>query len=332
MMNTLYIIGNGFDRYHGLDTRYQSFALFLKSKHNCIYEMFTQYYGLPDLDENDKASLYDPLWADFENALAKLDFQSVLEDNTDYLANPSSPDFRDRDWNTYQIEMEMIVDKLTKDLYKAFKEFILAVEFPENIDNKILDFKNDSAFLNFNYTDTLEQYYFIKASRILYIHGKAKNPGSILVLGHGREPSTFKEEVVKEPNGLSEEELKMWRDNMADEYDYSYELGKGELMSYFNGSFKSTQEIIQKNQAYFYDLKNVKEVFVLGHSVSEIDQPYFKSVIQGISDKKTTWTITYYSGSEHDSHLAKLIAVGLDKSQINLVKMETLKRSVPTLF
>ena len=41
--------------------------------------MFIQYYGLPDLDADNPDSYYDPLWADFENALAGLDFETVLD-------------------------------------------------------------------------------------------------------------------------------------------------------------------------------------------------------------------------------------------------------------
>ena len=44
-MKTLYIIGNGFDMYHGLDTKYQSFGFFLKKKHSRIYDYLTDYYG-----------------------------------------------------------------------------------------------------------------------------------------------------------------------------------------------------------------------------------------------------------------------------------------------
>jgi hypothetical protein len=316
MTNTLYIIGNGFDLYHGLNTRYQSFALFLKSKYQELYDLLLQYYCLPDLDEHDEASLRDPLWADFENALADLDFQSILHDKADYLANPANDDFRDRDWHAYQFEMEMIVEKLTLDLYNAFKAFILAVEFPCSVDNKLLELKRHSVFLNFNYTHTLEHFYFIKSKRILHIHGNAKIPGEILTLGHGREPSNFKkEEVVKEPEGLSEEEREMWRDEMFGSYDYSYESGRSELMSYFDASFKNTGEIIEEHKPF-----------------SEVDQPYFKKVIQSISDKEITWTVSFYSDHEHDSHLTKLVDIGLKKSQINLVRMETLKLSFPTLF
>lgn len=342
MLNTLYIIGNGFDRYHGLDTRYQAFAIYLKNNYRDIYDLFTQYYRLPDLDINDPKSYHDPLWADFETALADLDFETVLDDNTDYLANPGSPAHRDKDWHNYQFEMESIVDKLTKERAKAFKEFILAVSFPDEVDDKLIKLESNALFLNFNYTDTLQKYYGVNLSRILYIHGKAKNATDEIILGHGVDPSTFEEKEELPPEGLNEEQMEMWREQKSDNYDYSYESGKSELMSYFKSSYKSTKEIIKQNKAFFASLRKINQVIVLGHSISEVDQPYFKKVIESVNIrfflirifgcKRTKWIISYYLDAERDSHIEKLIQFGLRKEQVSLVKMDELKPKQPTLF
>jgi len=56
-MNTLYVIGNGFDLWHGLPTSYRQFYEFAKDT----------------LDELEEHYLFDPNddvpWYDFENAL-----------------------------------------------------------------------------------------------------------------------------------------------------------------------------------------------------------------------------------------------------------------------
>ncbi|MEO6230236.1 MAG: bacteriophage abortive infection AbiH family protein [Ferruginibacter sp.] len=342
MLNTLYIIGNGFDRYHGLDTRYQSFALYLKKNYGEIYDLLIEYYGLPDLDVNDPNSYYDPLWADFESALANLDFETVLDDNTDYLANPGDPDFSDRDWHAYQFEMERIVDNLTKEMAKAFKEFILAVSFPTDADAKLIKFESNSVFLNFNYTDTLQKYYGINSKRILYLHGKAKKSLDEIILGHGVDPKTFEEKEELPPKGLSIEQLNIWREQKSDSGNYSYESGKSELMSYFKTSYKSTQDIIKQNNSFFKSLKKVNKIIVLGHSISEVDQPYFKKIIASVNKRcfilrflgfrKTQWIVSYYSDTERDSHLNKLTRMGLLQKQIKLLKIEELKPKQPTLF
>ncbi|MBK7632980.1 MAG: hypothetical protein IPJ13_00905 [Saprospiraceae bacterium] len=55
----LYIIGNGFDLHHNLDTWYSSFGLFLKKTYIDIYDVFLEYYGFGDLDENDKERKFE---------------------------------------------------------------------------------------------------------------------------------------------------------------------------------------------------------------------------------------------------------------------------------
>lgn len=340
---TLYIIGNGFDLYHGLDTRYQKFAFYLQDNYRKIYELFITYYRLPELDRKDPNSKYDPLWAEFEKALADLDFETMLVDNSDYLANPSSEDFRDSDWHTYQVEMKMNVDELTTEMRKAFKEFILSVEFPDSVDDKFLALERDAVYISFNYTNTLERYYRIRSEQILYIHGKAINPHEELVLGHGVPPETFKEKQKREmPDGLNEQQMEEWRDEMARNYDYSFEAGKAELMDYFHKSYKSTAEIIQQNKSFFDALDAVEKVIVLGHSLAEVDQPYLTKVVSSIDPrccvcrflvpKKVDWVVSYYSAKERDSHLRKLKRMCIRKKHIQLVKMEELKPKQPTLF
>jgi len=330
--STLYIIGNGFDRYHGLETRYQAFALFLKEFYKDIYGLFIKYYALSDLDPDDNNSLRDPLWADFENALAGLDFRSVLDDNSNYAANPSGPDFRDRDWHSFTIKMEGIVDQLTKETGEAFKEFILDVEFPSLKPNIELGLEPNSIFLNFNYTDTLERYYFINKSKILYIHGKANISKGGIILGHGVTPMEPEEETVTVPEGLTEEELEWWLDQQSNQYDYSYDQAKEQIMSYFWDSYKPTQKIIEKNNPFFERLRQVKKIFVLGHSIAIVDQPYFVKIIHSVSTNDVQWIVSYYSDAERDALLNKLTSLGLKVSQIDLIKMTELVRVVPTLF
>src|SRR5436190_20530566 len=108
MANTLYIIGNGFDLYHGLDTWYSSFGLYLRDNREEIYEYFIKYFGLPELDENDAESLKDPLWSHFEESLAMLNMDDVMSDHEEYTANPASDDFSDGDWDTIEVMVSQI--------------------------------------------------------------------------------------------------------------------------------------------------------------------------------------------------------------------------------
>ncbi|MCL1148072.1 bacteriophage abortive infection AbiH family protein [Shewanella marinintestina] len=315
----LYIIGNGFDIHHGLNTSYTSFGLYLKKHYNEVYELLLDYYGFDDLNPLNWDTMKDPLWSEFETNLSLLDITTVLEAHIDSIAVPGAAEFRDRDWNTFQIDMEMVLKKLTVDLYKAFKEFILSVQFSGIESNKIINIDRDAKYLSFNYTDTLKKYYEIPDNNVLFIHEKAEINGGELVLGHGVDPKNFEEQPEKPPLGLTAEQYEQWRQDMAEQYDYSLELGKDTIMSYFTETFKGTRAIIEKHTDFFNDLKNVEEVFVLGHSLADVDLPYFEELVKS-TDPDATWIATYYSETDKNNHFDTLSSLGI--RNISVVKIE----------
>ncbi|EES4286570.1 hypothetical protein C7224_003245, partial [Escherichia coli] len=164
----LYIIGNGFDLHHELDTSYFSFGDYLRKKDQDIYDHLVDFMGFTDLPPKlsavDKSKHF--LWSDFENSLAGLDTESVLEEFCYLLPQISSPDFRDKDWGSLSIEMERILKNLTEGLLTQFKSFILQVNYPELNLNKRLRIDSDSIFISFNYTETLQKYYGIDDRQI----------------------------------------------------------------------------------------------------------------------------------------------------------------------
>lgn len=323
-METLYIIGNGFDRYHGLKTSYQNFGFFLQENYSNLYDNLVEYYGLPEIDPDDDDSYNDPLWADFENALAELDFETILDENSGYLPDYASDEFRDRDYHAYQQVMERIVENLTCSLCKAFADFILNVEFPESSKVLLLKLDRNSMFFNFNYTSTLEHYYRINKSQIIYIHNKAESIDDTIILGHGVKPDNFKTEEIQEPEGLTDEQLSEWRQDMSDSYDYAYETGKEELISYFEKSFKPTNEIIEQNQQFFMKLSGIRDVYVLGHSLSEVDIPYFEKIKDSVNGD-AIWHVSNYYPEEKLSHSETLLKLGIKQENIQMIQLKDLQ-------
>lgn len=318
-MNSLYIIGNGFDLHHKLDTRYSSFGLYLQEHYGTIYDQLLEHFGLPHISEN-----VDPLWSNFEHSLSLLDVEMVYYAYSGSLANPGAPDFRDRDWNTFAIDMEMVVDSLTTNLIKAFHEFISKINYSVIPSSKRLPLNDHALYLSFNYTDTLEGYYGILENQITYIHGKAVN-GDEIILGHGIDPDNFKEEPPEPPVGVSDEELERWEEQMNDQFDYSLELGKDALQDYFSSSFKDTQAVINEHTDFFDSIKDVDQVFTLGHSLSAVDLPYFEKVITSIT-RTPTFTVSYLWDDERVSHTETLRRLGIQESQIRMIKIETMVR------
>lgn len=92
----------------------------------------------------------------------------------------------------------------------------------------------------------LESIYNISNDNVVYIHNQA-SLDSELILGHAVNPDSFEEEEVKPPEGLSSEDYERWTEMMADNYDHSFELSKGEMLTCFYKSHKDTQTIIKEN-------------------------------------------------------------------------------------
>ena len=69
----LYIIGNGFDIQHGLKSRYWDFKEYLDIKDRNLVDKLEEYFGA------------DALWSDFEETLAYLDTEQIIEECMNYL-------------------------------------------------------------------------------------------------------------------------------------------------------------------------------------------------------------------------------------------------------
>ncbi|RJL20496.1 bacteriophage abortive infection AbiH family protein [Pectobacterium polaris] len=313
----LYVTGNGFDLHHGLDTSYFSFAYFLRAHQLDSYNNLVEFVGFTDLPE--ELDLLDKdehsLWCEFESNLAGLNSQAVLDAFNDYLPHVGDPNFRDRDWHAFDIEMQRILESLTDGIFTQFESFISRVKYPELAADKKLQLCNNALFINFNYTRTIECYYSIKSSQILYIHGNAFLPGDRLILGHGIDPENFEEQPEEPPTGVTDDELEQWYQYMSDKYDFAYESGKQTLNRYFTHSFKNTEEVISASQEFFSQLNTVNEVIIVGHSLSEVDMPYFAAIKQHVQTD-SIWTATWYLEKEREQHLYALQSIGVEYPRI----------------
>jgi len=317
---SLYVIGNGFDLHHNLDTWYSSFGLFLKNKYSQIYDVFLEYYGFGDLDEEDEESLKDSMWWEFEASLAGIDGDLLLENHIEHVPNYGSDDFRDRDRYDIQIYIEDIVDKATLKMRQAFEEFINNVSYPKSSEIEIANIDSDALFLTFNYTDTLERYYGVSRDYIEYIHNKA-GEGKDLVIGHGINPKEFEKQEEQPPE--DPEERKRWEEYMSDQYDYSIERGKDEVRRYFQKSFKPTEDVIINKLSFFAKLSTIEKVYVLGHSLAQVDLPYLRKLKNYLSGNEE-WIVSYHRESEIENRKTVVKSLGVEENKIRFTKISEL--------
>lgn len=311
MTDKFYIIGNGFDLHHKLKTSYYDFANYLKTNNKDVYDTLEKYISYPKSDKD--------LWYKFEENLANLDAGEIISENSGTLPNYADDDFRDGDRHVFPDIMDEYYQKLTESLVEEFLIFIQNVEYPLISNELKIEIDINSLFLTFNYTNTLERLYKIDRKNILYIHNSAFYGPEQIILGHGIDPSNFQEKLPEPPDDIDPEDYEKWYQE-NDDYDYSYDTGKENLMKYFEATFKPTKKIINNNASFFSTLSKFKEIFIFGHSLSNIDLPYFEEIFKH-SNADAEWKVSYYNGEEGKKHFETLIKIGVKKDKISLFKL-----------
>jgi hypothetical protein len=308
----LYIIGNGFDLHHGLATRYNDFEQFLKASNRELLDNLYRYYFLEQGQD---------LWSNFEENLANLDKDSLLESFTNYLPVISSDDFREGDRYAFAMELKKLIGHLTNDLRKCFGQFILTAATKKIDQSSLLNIDSNSKFISFNYTRTLENEYGVHENSICYIHGLADIEEDI-ILGHALDPELFNEEIKDKspPNNISDEQLELWHEEMSNQHDPSYESGVHEVPQYFKASFKDTKSIIDDNSYIFSTLIDIEAIHIFGHSMSNIDMPYFEKISNAIKPN-CQWHVSYYCINEKEHIIRTLEQLNIKPELYNLFKL-----------
>lgn len=192
-MKTLYILGNGFDVYHGLKTRYADFHKFVSDHHADLETSLENYFNF----QVDK----DYLWKNFESDLCEFDHKVFFDDlnHLDIMDDSFKPSqcFSLEDNITQQSE------ELVENLKTALLNWIETVEYPEadQIQTLLLQFEPKSLFMSFNYTDTLEEFYQVPKNNILYLHNNANDYSGDLIFGHGETSEKKPKEDDLDENG-----------------------------------------------------------------------------------------------------------------------------------
>lgn len=278
-MTTLYILGNGFDLWHGLPTDYRSFH---ESAKDSLEEMDAYYVADASVDRP---------WHDFENYLGKYDWQQFYDafDNIDV----ASESFRSSDAFGLEDELSEESERLIESIEELFQEWVAKIDVSKAV--KKIVFEPQALFLTFNYTDTLQQVYGISDKNVFHIHGSTKNHEK-LIFGHGE---SREEEPEIDENGDSNRTMFTDAENAAKYPFYAFQ--------------KPVSEIIQKTN-YFSSLRLINRIVVIGHSMNEIDLPYFYEVAK--NNIGCNWLIYCYRVSDEEHYRNQLIRCGVDSLRI----------------
>ena len=294
-MNRLYIIGNGFDRYHNLPTGYNDFHQFVIKNHPNLENTFEEYFELSTKLSIDNKKL----WADFENDLSTFNWKAFFDEKNqiDVLDDSFRPSF------IYGLEddLEQETDILISSIREAFEDWLTDLGL-ESITRKLY-IEEDSMFLTFNYTLTLEEVYQIASEKVLHIHGDVENDQGFLVFGHNK---NLKAKPKFDKYG--ETTRTPFSDSEAIAQQSFYRLQK------------PVKEIIGENLGFFKNLQGINEIIILGHSLNMIDIPYFEKIKRYVAES-SKWKISFYNDGEKASHLISLQKIGIDEHRIEFFKM-----------
>lgn len=273
----LYIIGNGFDLWHGLPTRYNDFYDFAKA----TLDAYECYYWLGVSDKE--------LWHDFENDLSCFDWKQFYEDHdgTDSDSGPS--DF-------YCLEDDLVeqTDRHVEGIKEAFQEWIEGIDISDA--KKKFDFSQDATFITFNYTSTLQSVYGIGEERVFHIHGRA-NQYDDLIFGHGK---TMEEEPEQDENGDSNRWMGTDSETAAKYPFYALQ--------------KPVAKVLEANSSRFDSARLADEIIVVGHSLNDIDLPYFKEL--ATRGEGARWLVFCYTETDKELAMKQLIKCGIESSKI----------------
>lgn len=301
----LYILGNGFDCCHGLDTGVDRFKEILQTQ-----EIYNETESAEVIFEG-----YGVLWGDYEACLAEIDL-NMIEENQMIAPDYMSDHEYDRDGGIYNME------QYTKSLHHAVQESlsIMVEKANDELNEKkaiLKDFLNSGdAVLSFNYTSTLEQLYTIPANvSICHIHGYHEY-GEELLLGYSVGMSTEEfnnryfnkdelemlqqkiEEVESDDTLTSkekEEELLYWNtcyDNATSGRDYYIDSQREKIFGFYQSLKKEIQ--IDKLRAFLNSVGEINEIVVMGHSMSQVDSDYMKLIEEMINPSE--WRISQFKG------------------------------------
>ena len=256
--NTLYFIGNGFDLFHGkVKSKFVHFYSWL-NLHDKEHERFI--LDLEDIFPESGVHGND-LWTNFEEALGQFNIENV---HNRFAGKEDSVVF-DAD---FQNRAAMHVHEVFAHIPYYLEEWAKQIDI-DSVE-PILPLKNDSQYLTFNYTLLLENVYHLSSSQILHIHNSVDDEKP-LITGHNRYFPTYYDEIE----------------------NFNIQKSHENLSKEIMGLKKPVDAIIKEHRAYFEALDSITKVIVFGHSLSEIDKPYFKEVLCHVHDD-TEWIFIVY--------------------------------------
>lgn len=311
--NKLYVIGNGFDKHHGLPCGYSDFRAWLQCNRPDVYNNLIRIYGECNSDWwskfEESLACFDP--DEYPNEVAETDF-FVLKHKLESLYGEEGvaaiDNFEENGGdvnNRFRLSEAVAhfeMEKLKDGLNEAFGEWVGTIGVPGQ-DTAIDGIDRNAVFFTFNYTKTLEDLYGVDEDMIVHLHGSVDN--GVFIIGHGNTLDDMLE---------NDRENAYQRDPDADK---GGDEARMELFQVIADELrKPVAEIIEEHKSDFNALAGIEEMIVLGFSYSKIDLPYLKRIIE-VTGPDIKVEFGYHTPEDQNNALACAAELGLT----NWIKM-----------
>ena len=287
----LFIIGNGFDIHHGVPSKFGQFKEFVREQDSHMFRTVEKY--LP-ADEN---------WSDLESALANIDVDFVVSELEQFMPGYGADGWSDSGHHDFQFEVSRVVEGLSTELRARFGQWIRQLPIPTSAtaSSRLRTIDPAAIFFSFNYTSTLRDVYGVPDAHVLHIHGRADLPDSELILGHGWNPAE-RRSLNDRPD--------------IEEMDTRLMEGHDILDRYFSKTFKPSPQVIAQNQPFFDRLVVVEEVSILGHSLPQVDELYYRRLLAIPALASARWRLACIPDEDRNERTARLQELGLQSGRI----------------
>ena len=329
-MPSLFVIGNGFDRFFNLNTSYEDDFKPLVEEHlgestfNTLNLLF--YWKEPG-----------DLWSDFERIIGCTNpqAQAVINDNV-YSALDSYSETtnesglfldEDRDYDAQLFDQAHAIDNALPSYDQVFSvlneatldEIYNALDFSmremvEKANEQLIQIKpkgcfpEDSYFITFNYTDTLERLYNIQDERTLHVHGRYAIDDEVIwgneeqCVSNNRvhfyldiDDLANRPDISEHENDFTafpgyQEQLQVIDDHQFQISEYA-NTAASTLNDFCHNMIKhlNMEDMIN----FLHTLpSNVTDIYVLGHSLADVDTPYIRAIADAFP--QAAWTVSYH--------------------------------------
>jgi len=258
--------------YSGMNTSYEySFAPYAKERlKKEMDEKSQEAYGFYSIfgwlvwDQN----IFDKKWwADFE-----MNLKNVNVDEFAMFFGKEEDDVE---------ELLEYVPNAKKYIAILFKDWLKSVIIYENMKYNLN--KTENKFINFNYSETLQKCFNVNEDKVYYIHG-AIHKDDVLIFGHNAKGKYTQEDIDNATRMGGRLQTAVIFDALIEKV--------------FNKFISKNCEKLDESK--FIKYKNVRRVFVLGHSMNDVDFDYFVHIGTHIAfnapeESQIEWIFTAYN-------------------------------------